>query len=648
MTDKQVLFVDDEPKIQKEQNSGQTPTDAAKLRKWAEEQARTLEPISLSAQTPEEIQQILHELRVHQIELEMQNEELRTAQEEIVAGRDRYYDLYELAPVAYCILSEHGLFLEANLTATTLLGVARSALLRQPISRFILNEDEDIHYLHRKQLFETGEPQEYALRLVKPGGAFIWAHLTATAAQAEDGAPLCRVVLSNITEWKQAEEALVRQQRSIKLFNRIANVFLTSSQNEVFADVLDVILKALDSRFGYFGYIDEAGDLVSPSMTRDVWDQCQISEKSVVFPRSSWGGLWGRSLLEKQTLIANENLQLPKGHVTLANALATPIVYNDKLIGQFVVANKAGGYDKHDRDLLENTAAQTAPILFAIQEEARRRIVHEKLENQLHQARKLEAIGTLAAGIAHEINTPMQYVQNNVTFFAQAFSDISRLFTELARTRQNDNREELLQCLEVIDLDYLIEEIPEAINEAREGIDRVVKIVSAMKAFSHPGSSNRVAADINQALVNTVTVCCNEYKYVAEMVLDLQADLPNVPCFPDQLNQAMLNLIVNAAHAIEESGAKFPDNPGRITISTRTCGDTVEIRVQDSGKGIPEEIRSLIYDPFFTTKVVGKGTGQGLTIVHDIIVQKHHGSLDFITEPGMGTTFIVRLPATII
>jgi PAS domain S-box-containing protein len=270
------------------------------------------------------------------------------------------------------------------------------------------------------------------------------------------------------------------------------------------------------------------------------------------------------------------------------------------------------------------------------------------LQRQLLQAQKLEAIGTLAAGIAHEINTPMQYVQNNITFFAQAFSDTSQLFAELARTRRNDNREALLQCLELIDLDYLMAEIPEAIDEAREGIDRVVKIVSAMKAFSHPGSSDRVATDINLALENTVTVCRNEYKYVAEMVLDLQADLPNVPCFPDQLNQAMLNLIVNAAHAIEESGAKFPDNPGRITISTRNCGDTVEIRVQDSGKGIPEEIRNLIYDPFFTTKEVGKGTGQGLTIVYAVIVQKHHGSLDFITEPGVGTTFIVRLPTTII
>jgi PAS domain S-box-containing protein len=194
----------------KQHNSGLTPTDAAKLRKRAEEQARTLEPISLSAQTPETIEQILHELRVHQIELEMQNEELRTAQAVIEGVRARYFDLYDLAPVGYCTLSEHGLFLEANLTATTLLGVARSALVKQPISRFILKEDEDIYYLHRKQLFETGEPQEYVLRLAKPDGTLFWAHLVATIAQAEDGAPVCRVVLSDITERRRAEEAVTR------------------------------------------------------------------------------------------------------------------------------------------------------------------------------------------------------------------------------------------------------------------------------------------------------------------------------------------------------------------------------------------------------------------------------------------------------
>jgi signal transduction histidine kinase len=262
------------------------------------------------------------------------------------------------------------------------------------------------------------------------------------------------------------------------------------------------------------------------------------------------------------------------------------------------------------------------------------------------QAQKLEAIGHLSAGIAHEINTPMQYVQNNISFFGQAFGDLETLFRELARAGESDNRERILECLATVTLDYLREEIPEAIKEAKEGIERVVRIVSAMKTFSHPGSPGKVLTDINQALDSTATVCRNEYKYIAEMSLDLEENLPPVPCYPDQLNQAILNLIINAAHAIEETGARFPDNPGRIIITSRLIGNVVEIRVQDTGTGIPAEIQSFIFDPFFTTKEVGKGTGQGLTIVHDVVVRKHGGTLDFLTEKGVGTTFVLRLPSS--
>jgi PAS domain S-box-containing protein len=174
------------------------------LRKQAEARL-ALSPEPLAATSPAEAQRLLHELQVHQIELEIQNEELRRAQAEIEAGRARYFDLYDLAPVGYCTVGEKGLVLEANLTAAALLGVNRDALVRQPLTRFILNKDQDLWYLLRKRLFATGEPQECELRLIKPDGAFLWAHLAATAAQAEDGAPLCRVVLSNISERKQRE-----------------------------------------------------------------------------------------------------------------------------------------------------------------------------------------------------------------------------------------------------------------------------------------------------------------------------------------------------------------------------------------------------------------------------------------------------------
>ena len=275
-----------------------------------------------------------------------------------------------------------------------------------------------------------------------------------------------------------------------------------------------------------------------------------------------------------------------------------------------------------------------------------KRNVTEKvnLQRQLLQAQKLEAIGQLAAGIAHEINTPMQYIQNNVTFFEQSFGDLRELLVTLGQFERAELPEAMAQRLDDLDLDFILEEIPASIRDTHDGIDRVVKIVAAMKEFSHPGTNEKVPTDLNHALENTLVVCRNEWKYDAELVTDFAGDLPLTPCFPDQLNQAILNLVINASHAIRERKESAPEAPGRITVATRQDGDWVEIRVGDNGSGIATEIRPRIYDPFFTTKPVGKGTGQGLAIVHDTIVNKHDGTIDFVTTPGEGTTFIVRLP----
>jgi len=270
------------------------------------------------------------------------------------------------------------------------------------------------------------------------------------------------------------------------------------------------------------------------------------------------------------------------------------------------------------------------------------------LQRQLLQAQKLEAIGQLAAGIAHEINTPMQYVQNNVSFFEQAFKTLQDLLVEVGKTERSLLTAEITALLATIKLDFLLEEIPESIKETHDGIDRVVKIVSAMKEFSHPGGNDKVATDLNRALDSTITVCRNEWKYVAEMLTDFDPDLPLVHCFPDQLNQVVLNLIINASHAIQDHNKlDAKGDSGRITIGTRKDGTWVEIQISDSGGGIPEEIQQRIFEPFFTTKEVGRGTGQGLALAHDIIVNKHGGRIDFISTPGQGTTFLLRLPIAI-
>ena len=276
----------------------------------------------------------------------------------------------------------------------------------------------------------------------------------------------------------------------------------------------------------------------------------------------------------------------------------------------------------------------------------------KELEAQLIQARKLESIGQLAAGIAHEINTPTQYVGDNIRFLDGAFAELRAAMTAyerlLAAVRAGQVPPGLVaeveQTLRDVDLEYLEEETPHAIEQSLDGLKKVTDIVGAMKEFSHPGQGTKELADLKRIISNTITVARNEWKYVANVTTDFADDLPLVPCQPSLIGQTILNLIVNAAHAIADVLGREPENKGTITISARRAGDTVEIRVGDTGTGIPESVRDRIFDPFFTTKNVGKGSGQGLAIARSTIVDKHGGTLECESEAAKGTTFIIRLP----
>lgn len=277
---------------------------------------------------------------------------------------------------------------------------------------------------------------------------------------------------------------------------------------------------------------------------------------------------------------------------------------------------------------------------------------HKHMEAQLALAQKMESIGQLAAGIAHEINTPTQYVSDNLRFLQESFGAIQTVldvFEQLYQSVQSGVVEPAMvrtvkAVLENADLEYVREEVPNALKQSLDGAERVASIVRAMKEFSHPGLTEKKPTDLNKAIQSTITISRNEWKYVADTVTDLDPTLPLVPCLPGELNQVLLNLIVNAAHAIGDVVGRKETDKGTITISTRHDGEWVEIRIADTGTGIPPGIRNRIFDPFFTTKQVGKGTGQGLAIAHDVIVKKHEGTLTFETELDRGTTFILRLP----
>ena len=305
----------------------------------------------------------------------------------------------------------------------------------------------------------------------------------------------------------------------------------------------------------------------------------------------------------------------------------------------------------HVHDLEARVSERTQEIEAAhakLQAEVEER---NRMEIQLRHAQKLESIGQLASGIAHEINTPTQYIGDNTRFVQDAFGDITRLVAEYDKlftaAEAGAVTPEVLGAVKAAaaaaDMAYLSSEIPKAIQQSLDGVSRVTNIVRAMKEFSHPGTTEKTAIDLAKTIQSTITVASNEWKYVAELVTDFDPALPPVSCLPGEFNQVILNLIVNAAHAIGdvvgESGTK-----GTITVSARRDGEWAEVRIRDSGTGIPEQARAKIFDPFFTTKGVGKGTGQGLAIAHCVIVEKHGGTLAFETETGKGTVFIIRIP----
>jgi PAS domain S-box-containing protein len=259
---------------------------------------------------------------------------------------------------------------------------------------------------------------------------------------------------------------------------------------------------------------------------------------------------------------------------------------------------------------------------------------------------KLESLGRLSAGIAHEINTPIQFVGDNTRFLASAYQEMLDLIETYRRCLDTTSGELAWgdrlalasEAEQATDLDYLTTEVPLAVEQSLDGIERVASLVRAMKSFSYKDSRDRVYADLNEALTTTLTVARNEVKYVADVSLDL-GELPPVLCHVGDLNQVFLNLLVNAADALHDR-----EERGEIRITTRAEGSTAVISLADNGCGIPADLQRMIFEPFFTTKEVGKGTGQGLALARAVVIDKHGGTIEVNSAPGEGTEFVLRLP----
>jgi PAS domain S-box-containing protein len=287
----------------------------------------------------------------------------------------------------------------------------------------------------------------------------------------------------------------------------------------------------------------------------------------------------------------------------------------------------------HARDISERVAAQKK---------------ESELQARLLHSSKLQSVGQLASGIAHEINTPTQYISSNIDFLEDAFSDITQLIDRLEQDPAMAGSEiakKFSNILAEVDWEFLQSEVPQAIDQSRQGIEKVGQIVRAMKEFSHSSGREKQIVCLNRLINTTVTVARNEWKYMAEMNLELAPDLPSVPCLADEMGQVILNMIINSAQAI---AAKYSTSEkqekGLITITTCYDNENVYLTIADTGRGIPQKYLERIFEPFFTTMDVGKGSGQGLAIAYDVIHEKHNGSIRCTSTSGEGTVFTISLP----
>jgi two-component system, NtrC family, sensor kinase len=516
-------------------------------------------------------------------------------------NEDRFRRAFDEAPYSMCMTALDGSFLHANAALCQMLGYSPEELLGGTWHQITHPDDLELSRRYAREMSrDAGAACEFEKRYLHKQGHVIWVRLKISAVDNGSGKTSHFIAhIEDITQRKRAEQALRESElRYRELFENATDIVATTDLEGNFTS----LNQAGQQTFGYTQ--EEAArinllDVVAEGYREDVYR------------------IRARLLMERKPQTVEVELVARDGrHIRLEVRLRL-ICADEKPIGIQGIA----------RDITSRFIA----------------------EMEARQAQKLESVGRLAAGIAHEINTPIQFVSDNARFLQDSFASLQSIlgkYRELCDAAARGSVSsgllaELRRAEEESDCGYLIHEIPEAIAHTLEGVDRVATIVRAMKEFAHPESREMAAADLNKALLSTMTVARNELKYVADIETEF-GDLPPVVCNVGDLNQVFLNLLVNAAHAIGEvvkDGEK-----GRIRVRTSAECDQVLISVSDSGGGIPEAIRNKIFDPFFTTKEVGRGTGQGLAIARSVVVDRHKGSLTFESEVGKGTTFHIRLP----
>jgi two-component system, NtrC family, sensor kinase len=592
----------------------------------------------------EEEERLKTEIERKNRRLQQEMEARHKVEEALRINEKKYRHLIEYAMDVIYVADESGNFTYVSPSSEKITGYAPDELIGRHYTMILAPEiREEAGRFYGIQLVKKQNLTYYELPCLTKSGKIIWIGQNVRLDIVDDRIKGFYSLARDITELKVARDLLENANNELEERVRTRTRELRETNNQLSNEIMEKKLaeQALSEQFHFLQrLIDTIPNPIYYKNNQSIYVGCNRAFESYLgVTRDRIIGRPGSIVasLEPVVIFREENKN-QGGDAEIESYEARVQHRNGKV--QNILVNMAIYFDNENRP---------AGHVFAIIDITER----QKLEGQLLQSQKLESIGSLAAGIAHEINTPIQFIGDNTRFMMDSFKDFLdylNLYQTLLDAAQAEGRfpdltNFILEQKESIDFDYLTEEIPLAIQQSLDGVAHVARIVRSMKEFSHPGTNEKIESDINRAIENTVTVARNEWKYVAELKTDFDRELPMVPILVGEFNQVILNLITNAVHAIAE---KFKDSEGikgHITIRTRLIGKEAEIRISDNGTGIPEKIRQRVYDPFFTTKEVGRGTGQGLSVSRSIIVDKHGGQVRLESKDGEGTTFIILLPA---